>query len=185
MCWVKYSLNLCLNWVSLILVVQHSAAKLFLSSEGPIFPYCGFSNEQIGSITQTKSSPRKSPLSAPKVLHSWLKIGSLFVMRHKLKYNSFHCLSIELAAQERQMITLCGHSALQAWLWPDITGTGWLLGAELCVTLQPDKCARQKSCSWLKTNIEHGKKMSKDKQIKCDMSEGFPQYKSHMWEAWA
>lgn len=147
MCWVKYSPNLCLNWVSLIKVVQNSAAKLLLSSEGPIFPCCGFSGDQIGSIIQTKSSPRKSPLSAPRVLHSWQKKGSLFVMRHKLRYNSFHCLRIVLAAREWQKKALCGHSALQAWLWPDITCTGWLLGAELCVTLQPDKCTRQKSCS--------------------------------------
>lgn len=105
--------------------------------------------------------------------------------RHKLSYNSFHCLPVVLAAGRWLKEQPHGPPAQQAWLWTDIASMGWLLGEELHITLQPDEHTRQKSCSWLKTNIEHGKKMSKDKHIKCDMSEGFPQYKSHMWEAWA
>lgn len=81
----KKLLNLCLSFVSLILVSQKSAGKLLLSSEGPSFPSLWFFwwadwQHRSNLSALANSSPRKSRLSALRVLRSRPKTGSLFAI---------------------------------------------------------------------------------------------------------
>lgn len=82
--WTQNVLYLCLRWVSLILVLWKSVAKLLLSSERPrchllwFFQWAdGQCHSNRNPAVLTNSPPRKSPTSNHNVLHSWPEIGNL------------------------------------------------------------------------------------------------------------